>query len=118
MEKKPKCAGELIPSIVCLSYIERRIYLIRKQKVRLNSDLDELCGVETFNLNKAVKRNIDRFPGGFMFQLFQEEAESLRFQIALSDELDFRARINLSYAAVVKLDNTYSSCKVETANSR
>jgi phage regulator Rha-like protein len=50
----------------------------------LDSDLAELYGVETFNLNKAVKRNIDRFPEDFMFQLSREEADSLRFQIGMS----------------------------------
>lgn len=50
----------------------------------LDSDLAELYGVETFNLNKAVKRNRDRFPDDLMFQLTAEEAESLRFQIGTS----------------------------------
>ena len=50
----------------------------------LDSDLAMLYEVETFNLNKAVKRNIDRFPEDFMFQLTKEEADSLRFQIGMS----------------------------------
>lgn len=64
--------------------IERRIYLIRGQKVMLDSDLAKLYEVTTFNLNKAVKRNIDRFPEDFMFQLTKEEMESLRFQFGIS----------------------------------
>ena len=60
--------------------IERRILFVRGQKVMLDSDLAELYGVETSNLNKAVKRNIERFPADFMFQLNREEAECLRFQ--------------------------------------
>ena len=56
--------------------IERRIFLIRRQKVILDSDLAELYQVETFNLNKAVKRNRERFPEDFMFQLSAEETES------------------------------------------
>ncbi len=71
---------ELIP----VEVIERKIYLIRGEKVMLDSDLAVLYEVETFNLNKAVKRNIDRFPKDFMFQLTQEEADSLRFQIGMS----------------------------------
>ncbi|MDP2158793.1 MAG: ORF6N domain-containing protein [Nitrospirota bacterium] len=71
---------ELIP----VEIIERKIYLIRGEKVMLDSDLAELYEVETFNLNKAVKRNIDRFPEDFMFQLSKEEAVSLRFQIGMS----------------------------------
>jgi hypothetical protein len=50
----------------------------------LDSDLARLYQVETFNLNKAVKRNLNRFPEDFMFQLSQEEAQSLRFQIGMS----------------------------------
>jgi len=71
---------ELIP----VEIIERKIYLIRGEKVMLDSDLAVLYEVETFNLNKAVKRNIDRFPEDFMFQLTKEEADSLRFQIGMS----------------------------------
>jgi hypothetical protein len=58
--------------------------LIRGQKVMVDSDLAQLYGVLTKNLNKAVGRNKDRFPGDFMFQLTEEEAESLRFQIGTS----------------------------------
>jgi len=60
--------------------IERRIYLIRGRKVMLDSDLAFLYQVLTKNLNKAVKRNLNRFPEDFMFQLTQEEAKSSRFQ--------------------------------------
>ena len=67
-----------------MEVIERRIYLIRGQKVMLDSGLARLCQVETFNVNKAVKRNLNRFPEDFMFQLSQEEARSLRFQLGMS----------------------------------
>jgi len=50
----------------------------------LDADLAGLYGVTTFNLNKAVKRNMGRFPKDFMFQLTEEEAASLRFQIGMS----------------------------------
>ncbi|MBI5815770.1 MAG: ORF6N domain-containing protein [Nitrospinae bacterium] len=63
---------------------ERRIFLVREQAVMLDSHLAELYGVETFNLNKAVRRNKERFPEDFMFQLTKEEAESLRFQFGIS----------------------------------
>ena len=53
---------------VCVERIERSIYLIRRKKVMLDADLADLYGVETGNLNKAVKRNLIRFPGNFMFQ--------------------------------------------------
>jgi len=53
--------------------------------------------VETFNLNKAVKRNIDRFPEDFMFQLSKEQADSLRFQIGMSKETGRGGRRYLPY---------------------
>jgi hypothetical protein len=65
--------------------IEQRIYLIRGHKVMLDRDLAELYQVQTKNLNKAVKRNIDRFPEDFMFRVAPEEIESLRFQIGTSN---------------------------------
>lgn len=64
--------------------IHRAILLIRGQKVMLDRDLAALYGVTTFNLNKAVKRNLQRFPADFMFQLTAEEAESMRFQFGIS----------------------------------
>lgn len=59
--------------------IQSKIYEIRGHKVMLDRDLAEMYGVETRTLNQAVKRNIDRFPEDFMFQLTKEE--SLRSQI-------------------------------------
>jgi hypothetical protein len=64
--------------------IEETILLIRGQKVMLDRDLAILYGVTTFNLNKAVKRNLDRFPTDFMFQLTTEEAENLKFHFGIS----------------------------------
>lgn len=58
-----------------------KIYVIGDEKVMLDNDLAELYGVTTGNLNKAVKRNIKRFPKDFMFQLTKEEHDSVRFQI-------------------------------------
>src|ERR1700722_9212499 len=65
--------------------IERKIYLIRGHKVMLDSDLAELYQVETKALNRAVKRNQDRFPEDFVFQLTAEEGESLRFHFGASN---------------------------------
>lgn len=61
--------------------IEQAILLVRGQRVMLDRDLAALYGVETKNLNKAVRRNLERFPEDFMFQLTVEEAEASRFQI-------------------------------------
>ena len=65
---------------------ERRIYLIRAEKVMLDFDLAALYGVPTKSLNLAVKRNAARFPNDFMFQLTRAEAEGLRLQIGTSNE--------------------------------
>lgn len=64
--------------------IKTKIYTIRGMQVMLDSDLAELYGVETKNLNRAVNRNSERFPSNFMFQLTEEEYQSLRSQIATS----------------------------------
>lgn len=74
------------PSIIPIERIAEKIYLIRDEKVMLDSDLAELYGITTGNLNKAVKRNIRRFPDDFMFQLSPEEYESLKFQIGIANE--------------------------------
>ncbi|MHB8173924.1 MAG: ORF6N domain-containing protein [Nitrospirota bacterium] len=84
--------------LVSLELIEGKIYLVRGLKVMLDSDLAELYAVETSNLNKAVKRNIDRFPQDFMFQLTKEEADSLRFQIGMSKAEGRGGRRYLPYA--------------------
>lgn len=63
--------------IVTQGVIEQRIFLIRGQKVMVDRDLAELYGVETKHLNRQVKRNIERFPEEFMFQLTFEERNEL-----------------------------------------
>lgn len=73
-----------LSSFVPAELIERKIYLIRGHKVMLDSDLADLYEVLTKNLNLAVRRNRERFPEDFMFQLTKEEAESLRLQFATS----------------------------------
>ena len=70
-------------SLVPQQIIENKIFLIRGQKVMLDRDLAVLYGVETFNLNKAVKRNFSRFPSDFMLRLSKAEYEALRFQTGI-----------------------------------
>lgn len=65
--------------------VVNKIYLIRGHKIMLDADLAELYGVETKQLKRAVKRNIIRFPEDFMFELTDNEAESLRCQIGTSN---------------------------------
>jgi len=67
--------------IVPIQVVESKIFLIRGQKVMLDSDLAALYGVQTKVLNKAVARNAERFPDDFMFILNTDEYDSLRFQI-------------------------------------
>lgn len=76
--------------------IRNLIYSIRGKQVMLDSDLASLYEVETKNLNKAVKRNIERFPASFCFQLTEEEVENLRFQIGTSS-LSYGGRRYLPY---------------------
>ena len=61
--------------------IEHAILLIRGQRVMLDRDLAAMYGVTTGNLNKAVRRNLSRFPGDFMFQLTADEASRFQFGI-------------------------------------
>jgi len=77
VDNKKRPAGN---SVIPIERITRAILLIRGQKVMLDADLAELYGVETKALNRAVKRNLRRFPGDFMLQLTWEEAERLRYQ--------------------------------------
>lgn len=72
--------NDIIPAMP----IENKIYVFRGQKVMLDSDLAELYNVETRVLNQAVKRNSDRFPEDFMFQLSKKEFEILKSQNVIS----------------------------------
>ena len=72
-------------SLIPLTRVEQKILLIRGQKVLLDSDLAELYGVTTKRLNEQVKRNIDRFPKHFMFQLTNQEFAEWRSQFATSN---------------------------------
>lgn len=69
--------------------IENLIQVIRGKQVILDRDLARLYRVETFRLNEQVKRNIERFPEDFMFQLSKEEFENWKSQFAISNEDDF-----------------------------
>ena len=69
-------------SLVPIVVIEKKILLINGQKVMLDSDLSALYGVTTKRLNEQVRRNLKRFPADFIYQLSQEEFESLRSHFA------------------------------------
>lgn len=87
MENKP---------IINPKEIQNLIYTIRGKQVMLDSDLASLYQVETKNLNKAVKRNMERFPVSFCFQLTEEETQNLRFQFGTSS-LNYGGRRYLPY---------------------
>jgi hypothetical protein len=71
-------------NIIPSESIINKIYVFREQKVMLDSDIAELYQVETKRLNEQVKRNLDRFPESFMFQLTKEEWADLKSQNATS----------------------------------
>lgn len=73
-------------SIVLLEQVQSKILLMRGRKVILDSDLAALYGVPTKRLNEQIKRNQERFPQDFMFQLTAEEEEGLRSQFATSNK--------------------------------
>ena len=86
MAKKNEIAKVDTTTIQPVEQIESLILTIRGKQVILDQDLARLYGVETKRLNEQVKRNIERFPEDFMFQLSKEEAESSRSQFATLNE--------------------------------
>ncbi|MCW5961828.1 MAG: ORF6N domain-containing protein [Pyrinomonadaceae bacterium] len=95
MAEKNKNSEET--ALVTLDLIERKIYIVREQKVMLDSDLANLYGVSTKRLNEQVKRNLQRFPEDFMFQLTNDELENLRSQIATSSSKTYGGRRYMPY---------------------
>ena len=75
-----------------LQVIQSKIYEIRGQKVMLDKDLAAMYGVQTKVLNQAVKRNIERFPEDFMFQLTNEETQNWRSQFVTSNTIKMGLR--------------------------
>ena len=71
--------------MVPVERIVKGIYLIRNKKVMMDRDLAELYGVDTAQLKRAVKRNIERFPPDFMFELTKQEMEDWRCQFGTSN---------------------------------
>lgn len=72
-------------SVIADEVVMQKIYLIRGQKVMIDRDLATLYGYETKRMNEQVKRNLERFPASFMFQLTAKEEENLRSQIATAN---------------------------------
>ena len=99
--------------------IANNIYFIREQKVMLDSDLAKLYEVETKRINEQVKRNPNRFPEDFMFQLTENEWNNLRSQIATTN---YSKRRNLPYAftehGILMLSSVLKSDKAVEVNIR
>lgn len=87
---------------VPIEAITRRIFLIRGQKVMLDSDLAELYQVQTKVLNQAVHRNEDRFPDDFLFQLTEEESSALRSQFVTLEKGVYRTRCGYAFLRTSK----------------
>lgn len=79
--------------VVIAERIVQKIYLIRNKKVMIDRDLAELYGVETAQLKRAVRRNIERFPSDFMFEFTKKELEEWRCQFGISN----RDKMGLRY---------------------
>jgi hypothetical protein len=80
-----------------LNQLGQKIFFIRGQQVMLDSDLASLYGVETKTFNRAVKRNQERFPEDFMFQLTNQELAILKYQIGTSSLDGWGGRRKLPY---------------------
>jgi hypothetical protein len=102
-----------IPDEIVIS----KIYLVRGQKVMLDRDLAELYGVQTKQLKRAVKRNSDRFPEDFMFELSLEELDFLRSQIGTSSWGGVRyAPMAFTEQGVAMLSSVLNSTRAITVN--
>ncbi len=99
---------------VTTQIIEDKIFTIRGVQVMLDKDLAELYGVETKRINEQVKRNIERFPEEFCFQLTKEEVESLRSQIVTLSSMNETLR---SQNATSNTENEPSRSQIATLNN-
>jgi hypothetical protein len=107
-------------AVVTLDHVERRIYDIRDQKIMLDKELAELYGVTTKAFNQAVKRNEERFPEDFRFQLNKTEYENLRSQFVTSRSYNYGGRRYLPYVfteqGVAMLSSVLSSDRAVQVN--
>jgi hypothetical protein len=107
--------SKLIP----IEIIENKIFIIRGQKVMLDSDLAQLYEVETRIINRNVKRNINRFPEDFMFQLTGAEWKTLKSQIGISNEKKGGRRFTpyvFTEYGILMLSNVLSSNRAITVS--
>ena len=111
MAKKNKIAKVEATSIQPVEQIENLIITVRGKQVILDRDLARLYGVETRRLNEQVRRNIERFPEDFMFQLTKEEFENWKSQFAISnwENDDMSSQNAMTFDADLKSQNAISS---------
>jgi ORF6N domain len=98
-------------SLIPIERIEQQIYVIRGERVMLDSDLASIYGVETRVFNQAIKRNLLRFPDDFMFQLALDEYESLIFQIGISNSDPMRSQNATSKSGQVMRSQNVTASK-------
>ena len=105
-------------SLIPVERIEQSILLLRGQKVILDQDLASLYGVETKKLVQAVKRNIERFPEDFMFQLDGKEFDILRSQFVTSSSWGGRRHVPYAFTeqGVAMLSNVLRSPRAVSVN--
>ena len=101
---------------ISTSKIENKIFIIRGVQVMIDRDIAELYGVETRRLNEQVKRNIERFPEEFMFQMNDEEFENWKLQIAISNSNN-NSHNWISQFATSNLDKNSSNLMSQFATS-
>ena len=99
------------PEIIPNEVIVNKIYLFRGVKVMLDSDLAELFGVETRHLKQQVRRNLERFPENFMFELTNEENEVLRSQFVILEQGKYSKYLPFAFSehGVLQLSNVLKS---------
>lgn len=111
MAKKNDIVKAEQASLQPLENIENLIHVIRGKQVMLDRDLARLYGVETKVLNQAVKRNIERFPEDFMFQLSKEEFENWKSQIVTSNAEEF---LRSQFVTIENEDGDFSRSQIAT----
>ncbi len=112
---KKKSASKLTPAALIPEQLAPLVIRLRRENVILDSDIAELYGVETKRLNEAVKRNIERFPADFMFQLTEEEIENLRSQSVISSTDSTSSR---SQFATLNMDTNSLRSQFATSKGR
>jgi len=102
---------EISPGIIPNEVIVNKIYLFRGVKVMLDSDLAELFGVETKKLKQQVRRNIERFPKHFMFELTKEENDVLRSQFVTLEQGKYSKYLPFAFSehGILQLSNVLTS---------